>query len=1085
MAELSYSMKMVLDAKEMLSSANEAKAALQKTFDAASKSAGQASKSLQEMEATLQEVKEASASPFLLNDSIKEVEKLHAQWEEARAEVANYGTALASAASSADLARAREALNIVPHEQIKSGVAEAKKAFETLKASGTLSAKELAQANLRMLETQRELNAATNGWVASIGKMKLALAGFAAEAALIGKAIKVAIGNESALNDLNRFADFETPEALEDFRETLQDIARETGFTVQELAKLSTAGAQLGLPTTELAKFAALVAKMGVAFGMSAEDAGAAMGKLAAVFRLSVQGIAELGDQINHLADNIANVAENELLLVTQQVGGIGQAMGLSAKEIAGFGAAMLSLGKSPEQAATALNSLFAQLSNIQNATPEAIAALKDMDINVDEFAAKMRTDPIAAIEEFLAAANRMGNMKLAKLGQIVDRGSIDDVAALSGNLNLLKDALAKARDEAAKGGVMANFEAGANTTQAALDRMMESLFALADSIGKSFSPVVRLLAAGIVKAADAVDYLYKAFGVLSPILLTGGSIYMGLGSLRIALAALTVAFPALATATNLASAAMVKFGAASKAALLFFVTNPIGLAITGVAAAIVLLTEKERLYAEQDAALSARLKQLDGNLSAVYASARTLATEGFPELAKQAREAAQAITLAGGDPVAFEALKQKTTETINSIQQKQSDLAAAVVALEKAKLKETQLALKGIKEEEEKTAQARIDSIGKVMSQRQKELQDALGKINQLRAAQQQAAADEASIRMSTADKIRERRRQAMTEEEADADRRAEAIEKIALAQEQLTIAQQAAAAGDMEGAERAAQSAQHFAEAAQQLGGSLGDVGQSTEIIAKAGGISERAAHAVGEAAKNAGESARQAAKDAEASLKSLQQQIDEITQSEAKAKIEADISSAEASVASIKADLESIVKTYKATVKVVYVDSGGGGEAHATGGMVGISRFARGGRLPGYGGGDKVKALLEAGEYVIRKERTARFLPLIKAINSAPLAQLQSLLSGLALPKFKAGGIVRRAVDSSLPQRFATGGMATSPARASQPATTQVVKTSVCTIVMQGAQQSFEMVGETAADALTNTLKQLAGARRLQAG
>jgi len=44
-----------------------------------------------------------------------------------------------------------------------------------------------------------------------------------------------------------------------------------------------------------------------------------------------------------------------------------------------------------------------------------------------------------------------------------------------------------------------------------------------------------------------------------------------------------------------------------------------------------------------------------------------------------------------------------------------------------------------------------------------------------------------------------------------------------------------------------------------------------------------------------------------------------------------------------------------------------------------------LAAGGRLPGFGGGDRVPALLEAGEYVINKAATAKYLPLIQAINS----------------------------------------------------------------------------------------------------
>ena len=68
-------------------------------------------------------------------------------------------------------------------------------------------------------------------------------------------------------------------------------------------------------------------------------------------------------------------------------------------------------------------------------------------------------------------------------------------------------------------------------------------------------------------------------------------------------------------------------------------------------------------------------------------------------------------------------------------------------------------------------------------------------------------------------------------------------------------------------------------------------------------------------------------------------------------------------------------------------------------ALGGMVGA--FRRGGRLPGYGGGDRISALLEAGEYVIRKEAVARFgAGFFDALNSLRLPDFSALMPAPAL-------------------------------------------------------------------------------------
>lgn len=66
--------------------------------------------------------------------------------------------------------------------------------------------------------------------------------------------------------------------------------------------------------------------------------------------------------------------------------------------------------------------------------------------------------------------------------------------------------------------------------------------------------------------------------------------------------------------------------------------------------------------------------------------------------------------------------------------------------------------------------------------------------------------------------------------------------------------------------------------------------------------------------------------------------------------------------------------------------------------TGGPVGLRR---GGRLPGYGGGDRISALLEAGEFVIRKEAVSKFgSGLFHALNS---------LKWPKVPRFALGGMV----------------------------------------------------------------------------
>ncbi len=77
----------------------------------------------------------------------------------------------------------------------------------------------------------------------------------------------------------------------------------------------------------------------------------------------------------------------------------------------------------------------------------------------------------------------------------------------------------------------------------------------------------------------------------------------------------------------------------------------------------------------------------------------------------------------------------------------------------------------------------------------------------------------------------------------------------------------------------------------------------------------------------------------------------------------------------------------------------------EERAAGGPVGIKGYAAGGKLPGYGGGDRIPAMLEAGEFILRKE----------AVRHWGLEKLFAL-NAMRLPRFAAGGLVLPSASAS---------------------------------------------------------------------
>ncbi len=99
------------------------------------------------------------------------------------------------------------------------------------------------------------------------------------------------------------------------------------------------------------------------------------------------------------------------------------------------------------------------------------------------------------------------------------------------------------------------------------------------------------------------------------------------------------------------------------------------------------------------------------------------------------------------------------------------------------------------------------------------------------------------------------------------------------------------------------------------------------------------------------------------------------------------------AAAQIDAIDRNLNDMAKNRDVYIKIHEV------AAKATGGPV--YSLATGGRLPGYGGGDRIPALLEAGEFIIRKEAVSRFgAGLFSALNNLRLPEI---------PRFATGGPV----------------------------------------------------------------------------
>lgn len=461
--------------------------------------------------------------------------------EETRHLLATYG-------QLREMAKSRDMLGLIPHKEITRQIQQVEQAFETLKKSGTLSQKEIAQASLVTQGRIRELREQTNGVTASIALARRELAGLAAAGGGLAFAVKRAMDLESAMADVAKTTDL-ADDALARLSRDIQRLTREIPVSAEELAKLAAAGGQLGIAAENIEEFTRLSAVMGTSFSMTADESAQAVAKLMNVFGLAIGQVRALGDEVNTLGNNTA-ATERDILDVMTRVGGTARQFGLAADQAAALSAAMLSLGKTPEVAATGINSLLSRLQTANAAGAEFRNALRSIGIDSVKLARDIRGNPQAALENFLGVLEKIDKQARAEvLVKLFGREYQDDIALLVGGLDQYRKALDLVADKTKTAGAMQReFEARIKTAEAQLQLLKNGATEAAVNIGNIFLPNVTKVIRAVTEGTHALAEFTERFPLISQLAaslataaLMAGGLKLVLGAARVAMAGLAI----------------------------------------------------------------------------------------------------------------------------------------------------------------------------------------------------------------------------------------------------------------------------------------------------------------------------------------------------------------------------------------------------------------------------------------------------------------------------------------------------------------------------------------------------------------
>lgn len=427
------------------------------------------------------------------------------------------------------------------NEKIRENKALLKAAEKDYKA-GTLSEEAYKSTTTGLTARLGELNEQQRAVMerqAGINKLGAkSMGAFAKGAALVGAAqgmisfTQSAIQFESAMADVRKTVDFDTPQQFKQMSSDILELSTRLPMTANGLAAIVAAGGQSGIARDELTSFAESAAKMGIAFDISADQAGEMMAKWRTAFGMNQKEVITLADQVNYLS-NVTAASSNDISDIVTRVGPLGEVAGINAGQIAALGASMAGVGVQSEIAATGIKNMALGLVSGESATKSQIAAFSKLGLSATDVAKRMQTDAQGTIIDVLTRLRQLPKeVQASTMKDLFGSESLSAIAPLLTQLDTLQTNFKRAGEAAQYAGSMEKeFEARAGTTANSLILMNNRMDAAKIAITNGLLPVIVPLAEGVGTLATAIGGAAMQYPALTKAIVVGAAAVIAFGA--------------------------------------------------------------------------------------------------------------------------------------------------------------------------------------------------------------------------------------------------------------------------------------------------------------------------------------------------------------------------------------------------------------------------------------------------------------------------------------------------------------------------------------------------------------------------
>ena len=359
----------------------------------------------------------------------------------------------------------------------------------------------LMQKRVGMLNTDLEKMRSASDKV-STSLLQVAAVGY-----IFAKPVKSAIEFEAAMADVRKVVDFKAANGLQNMAKDIRNMSKSIPITAVGLSQIVASGGQMGVAEKNLTKFAESSAKMAVAFDITAQEAGEAMGAFANIFRIPIKDIDMVGDAINHLSNSTIARANEITRALQNKSAAAGNAMNLEANETIALASTFIELQVPVDRIGSLMEAMARTFTNTS--------------VVGKKMAAEFREDGRGSLIRYFTKLNELSpDDKSALLVKHFGSFAIK-IKQLSNNMPKLLESLRMTSNELEfLGSMQKEYNSRINTTEAKLIMFQNRVQSLSIALGNGFLPVLVGVIALLGGMIAPFDWLATNFPVLTGVVM-------------------------------------------------------------------------------------------------------------------------------------------------------------------------------------------------------------------------------------------------------------------------------------------------------------------------------------------------------------------------------------------------------------------------------------------------------------------------------------------------------------------------------------------------------------------------------------